>query len=166
MSLIDILVLVASAAAAYTDVRTHRIPNALPISLCAAGLVVTIVHDWHGVAVFFGILALLVALGTALHAMKLLGGGDVKLIAAGAASYGVHDGTTFVLATILAGGVIAIVYATARGRFSHLISNLRLMAVPALAGVRPAPLSDGTKMPYALAIFSGALIVALMHVMH
>ena len=45
-----------------------------------------------------------------------------------------HDGTTFVLATILAGGVIAIVYATARGRFSHLISNLRLMAVPALAG--------------------------------
>ena len=166
MSLVDFLVLVASAAAAYTDVRTHRIPNALPISLCAAGLAVTIVRDWHGIGIFLGILVLVVAVGTALHAMKLLGGGDVKLIAAAAATYGAHDAFAFVLATILSGGVIAICYAAVRGRFSTLLSNLHGMAIPALAGVRPTPLTDGTKMPYALAIFAGALIVALMHTMH
>jgi prepilin peptidase CpaA len=166
MSLIDALILVASASAAYTDVRTHRIPNALPIALCLAGAIATFVRDWHGIIAFVTILALALGIGTVLHAQRLLGGGDVKLIAAASAAYGTHDILAFLLATTLAGGIIALVYAAIRGRLSTTLINLQSMAIPALAGVRPTLIQTGTKMPYALAIFAGAITVALMHVMH
>lgn len=166
MSPTEILVLVASAAAAYTDVRTHRIPNALPIALCTAGAIATAVRDWHDLGMFAILAIAVLLLGTVLHSLRFLGGGDVKFIAAASATYGIHDAPAFVLATILAGGVIALIYATARGRLAQTVTNLQSMALPALAGVRPTPIEHGTKMPYALAIFAGAIVVALMHLMH
>ncbi|HVA27906.1 MAG TPA: prepilin peptidase [Candidatus Baltobacteraceae bacterium] len=166
MRITDILVLLASAAAAYTDVTSRRIPNALPIALGIAGLASTLVADPRAVLAFAAILVAALAFGTMLHARGLLGGGDVKLIAAAAATYGLRDAPTFLAATLLAGGTLALAVAAIRGRLRATVANLTAFAVPMLAGVRPNAIVNGTKMPYALAIFAGALALALVHAMH
>ncbi len=163
MVLTDLAVLASSVAASWTDVRVSRIPNAIPATLCAIGAIAAAHEGIFALLTFAGVLVFVLIAGTLVHANGMLGGGDVKLIAASCATLGVHDATTFVLATLLAGGVLALMVAALRGRLRSTFSNISALATPMLAGVRPAPLQNGTKTPYALAILAGALTVTLLH---
>lgn len=164
MSFTDLAVVSACAAAAYTDMRSHRIPNALPAALCIAGAIAAAREGPLTLLTFVGILALLLLAGTLLHAGGFVGGGDVKLIAAASATFGLHDSVPFLAATLAAGGVLALVIAFMHGRLRRTIVNVGALALPLFAGVRPAPISTtGTKMPYALAILAGAVAVAVLH---
>ena len=165
MRITDIIVLLASAAAAYTDVSSRRIPNALPIALGVAGLAATLFADPRDVFAFAALLVAALAFGTLLHARGLLGGGDVKLIAAAAATYGLRDAPLFLGATVLAGGVLGLAVVAIRGRFRATVANLAAFTVPVLAGVRPSAIVNGTKMPYALAILAGSLALTIVHAM-
>lgn len=155
-------VAVAAAAAAYTDVTRGRIPNAIVIVLLSYGLTLR-AHD--GSHAFFGGLligALTFALGAVLFSLRIIGGGDVKFIAAAAAGLGWPDALTFVLYTVLAGGVLGIIVGLARGKLRTIWRNVWAFILPVLAGMRPArPLAAAGKMPYALAIFAGAAALAL-----
>lgn len=155
-------VAVAAGAAAYTDITRGRIPNALVIVLLSYGLTLR-AHD--GYAVFFsslGIGVLTFALGAVLFSLRIIGGGDVKFIAAAAAALGWPDALTFVLYTVLAGGVLGIIVGLARGKLRAIGRNVWAFMIPLFAGMRPArPLSTAGKMPYALAIFAGAAALAL-----
>lgn len=166
MPLIDLAVLGACAAAAYSDVRTHRIPNALSIALCLAGGVAAAREGPLTFVTFVAVLAVLLIAGTLLHAGGFVGGGDVKLIAASSAALGIHDGAVFLAATLAAGGILAVVIAALNGQLRAMFGNLIAFALPAFAGVRPTALTTGTKMPYALAIFAGAVVVAALHLAH
>lgn len=156
------LVLLATAAAAYTDVTTRRIPNVIPAILLAGGLVTAAFGGWSHAAISIGLFIGVFALGTALFSLKLIGGGDVKLIAAAAAALGWPNSAAFLIYTILAGGVLGIIIAIARGRLRPMLLNLRSMTLPMLSGVRPAALpSVAGSMPYGLAIFAGAATLAV-----
>lgn len=155
------LVLAASLLAAASDLRTRRIPNVLVIALFVCGLAVNALAGWQhallDVAVAFAILLA----GTFAFSLKLIGGGDVKLLAAAAGTLGFPVALTFILYTLLCGGVIALVYSAMRGRLRATFANVRTIALPMFAGVAPARLQTGTAMPYALAIFAGACFTAI-----
>ncbi len=156
------LVLLAAAIAAYTDVKTRRIPNAISAGLLAGGLALQLMHGWQGLAIGLGLFFGAFAAGTVLFSFKLMGGGDVKLIAAAAAALGWPDALAFLFYTIIAGGLLAIAIAIARGRLLPVLNNLKLMIFPVLSGLKPAavPSAVGT-MPYAVAIFAGAATLAI-----
>ncbi|MFN2448180.1 MAG: prepilin peptidase [Candidatus Baltobacteraceae bacterium] len=153
-----VLVVAAAAAGAVFDVRTRRIPNALAAGLFAAGLAVNALAGMHFAALDLLIAAGVLLAGTAAFSLKLIGGGDVKLLAAAAGTLAYPAGIVFILFTFLSGGAIAVLVALARGTARATFANVRGIALPLLAGVQPARLQGGTSMPYALAICAGAVI--------
>jgi prepilin peptidase CpaA len=156
------LVLVIAAIAAYTDVKSRRIPNALPAALLAAGITLHALHGWQSVAISIGLFLGVFAFGTFLFSFNFIGGGDVKLIAAAAAALGWPDTVAFLLYTMVAGGILGVTLSIARGRLRPVCDNVKTIVFPLLAGVRPAPISSAVgTMPYGLAIFAGAATLAL-----
>lgn len=155
------LVLSASAIAAYSDVRTRRIPNSLCAGLLACGLFISVFGGWQHAVISVALFAAVFLAGTLLFSMKLIGGGDVKMLAASAATLGWPGAPWFLLYTILAGGVIGVAIALARGRMRPMLSALKAMVLPMISGLRPAVVpSAAGSMPYGLAIFAGAATLA------
>lgn len=157
------LVLVAAAIAAVTDLRTRRVPNLLVVCLLVAGLAAAADAGWWAIADDFVVTTVAVLAGSLLFSLRLLGGGDVKFFAAAAGVLGYPDVAAFLLYTTVAGGVLALGYAGARGRLAESLAGVRAMALPLLAGALPMRISGGLKMPYAVAIFAGALCLLAAH---
>lgn len=155
------LVLVASLLAAVSDVRTRRIPNALVFALFLSGLAANAFLGWHAAAMDMVLTFAVLLAGSVAFSFRLIGGGDVKLLAAAAGTLGLPLAVTFVLFTLLCGGVLAVAYSAARGRLRATIANVQSMALPVFAGARPVRPQDSLAMPYALAIFAGATCAAL-----
>lgn len=135
------------AASASADVAGRRIPNALTLSIAAAGLLfVAFTRGGFAVAVNVAAAALLGVALVLAWSRRMLGGGDVKLFAASAVWLGPGRLLTFLAATAIAGGLLAI--ATAAG------SALKTAAAGGpFALVRiPRP-----TVPYGAAIAAGAL---------
>jgi prepilin peptidase CpaA len=155
-----ILLLVACAVAICTDVRLRKIPNWLTAALAASALALHLPQGWSvaGSALAAGIIIFI--LGTVAHSVRILGGGDVKLLAAGAVAVGYPDCTLFVLYTFLGGGVLAVVFALVQGRLRTTLTNVRTLAQTRTPLDEAAP---SAKMPYAIAIAFGAVVVALAH---
>lgn len=156
------LVLAASLAAAATDLHARRIPNLLVLSLAALALVASALEGFSSAVAFLCIAVVCVAVGTVVHSMRLLGGGDVKLLAISIAALGIHDGLALLLYVAVCGGVFGILYSLLRGSLRQTISNVRTMLFCFTTGVAPgAPVKGTQHLPYALAIFSGAALLAL-----
>ncbi|HVA27485.1 MAG TPA: prepilin peptidase [Candidatus Baltobacteraceae bacterium] len=157
------VVLVGCLIATITDLVARKIPNLLTIAILIVALAF---HGLHGFVPFvqsFGAMAFVLILGTLAHARGWLGGGDVKLAAAVAAAFSLPDAVAFVLYTMVAGGLLAIVW-IAMGRHRHFLSECTSYLLTLRAGVMPHVETAGTrKLPYALAIASGALIVYGSH---
>jgi prepilin peptidase CpaA len=103
-------------AAAASDIARYVIPNALPVVLLAAfplaGFFVgapAATLGWHAIA---GLVMLVI--GFVLFIRNMMGGGDVKLLAACAVWTGFPQLPAFVLAVALAGGVLALAALAAR----------------------------------------------------
>jgi len=133
--------------AAATDLRTFRIPNALPLLVAAAGLVLHLPltpGEWLDRAAAVA----LVGIGGGLLWLRgLFGGGDYKLIWACALWTGLSGFTPFALAFGLASGVqglAALLIAQAPGRRAPLRSRL------------------GGRVPLALSIAAAGLYWSLL----
>jgi prepilin peptidase CpaA len=156
------LVIAAALVAAATDIRTRKIPNALVLALGVASLVAAAADGTVSVLVYLAALVVCVALGTIVHALRLLGGGDVKLLAFSAAALGIHDGLAFLLFVALCGGVAGVLYSLVRGTLPQTLGNVRSMLFSLATGTSAGTPVNGTQhLPYALAIFSGAVLLAL-----
>lgn len=157
-----VLIVAASAVAAYLDLKRGRIPNALVLVLLLCGLTVQAMHGWAQPVIALAIFFITLAAGLPLFAMKIMGGGDLKFMAAGAATLGWPDALLFLLFTLLAGGVLGAAYSIARRGLRATVASVSALMFPMLSGARPATadVRAGT-MPYALAIFAGAAIIAL-----
>ncbi|WP_375201344.1 A24 family peptidase [Hyphococcus sp.] len=138
--------------AAANDVYEFKIPNWISIVLICvyplAGLAVGASYDVVGEGVLIGAAAL--ALGFALFAFKIVGGGDAKLFAATAPWLGLASLGVFLINTAMAGLVLAIVM----GMFRKF---------PLLPVYAHAPwlirLHERKKdLPYAVAIAAGGLL--------
>jgi len=89
-----------------------------------------------------------------------MGGGDVKMMAAVGALLGVRLAVHAVLYAVLAGGVLAIVFAWRAGELGRALRNVGgwVRGLGRARGERPA-LGAGSKieLPYGVAIAIGAL---------
>ncbi len=116
VSFCGIFVLVAAAA---DDIRERRIPNGLVIALASLGavrliLVLAMPGSSPGLSVLLDVVvcACLFFVGVGLFAAGLLGGGDVKLLAAAALWIGWARLPELLAVTLFAGGILALFYLT------------------------------------------------------
>jgi prepilin peptidase CpaA len=166
-SLVEWLATATALAACVTDVSRRRIPNALTF---ASALVGVVVHAWLGGAAgaIFAVVgcALGLLLFLPLFALRGLGGGDVKLLAAFGAFIGPRLVIWAGLYGAIAGGVFAVVLTLARGVLGRTLGNVRFILVQwRLAGIAPVDgftldNSASVRLPYALPLACG-LWVAL-----
>lgn len=155
-------VLAASIVASVCDVVYRRIPNALVIGIA---LVAVSVHVTQGAAAFAQSLAamsLVLIAGTFAHARGWVGGGDVKLAAAIAAVLNFPDTFAFLLYMSLSGGVLALV-SIALYRWTNVFTRLRFLFANLIIGIRPSLSGESHKMPYALAMSGGLVLVLSSH---
>jgi prepilin peptidase CpaA len=158
------LVLGACAVAVLTDLRSRRIPNILTAALALAALGLHATQGWIPFLVACATLVGVMLIGFVAFSFGWLGGGDVKLLAAGAAALGLPDAVPFLIYTAIGGGLLALIVAIAMGRLKSVFASVVLLLRPfAYKGtVAVAPVKSIT-LPYAVAIAFGAVAVALSH---
>jgi prepilin peptidase CpaA len=147
--------------AAARDIATRLIPDEVSLAIVAAGIATRLFEGWQqaGMSLLVGVLLFVVLLLLAMRGM--IGGGDAKLIAAMATGLPPAETWNFIVATVLAGGVLAVGYLVARRlmpqpRLAPGAPMLRrLLAVEAWRIRRRGPL------PYAVAIAAGGLFLLL-----
>src|SRR5580700_20524 len=149
-------VLAACAVAAFTDLKSRRVPNVLSFGLAAIVLVGAAFHGPASFATTAAVYVVVMALGLVAFSLGWLGGGDVKLAAAAAAAFGYPGSLEFLIYMSLAGGLLAIAVALARGRLAHTVSGtlgvLRPFVYRGTTAVAPR---DSIRLPYACAIALG-----------
>ena len=141
------------AAAGISDYFTFRIPNwinaLIAVSIIPFAVFSAMPPDifaWHVVA---GLIAFV--LGFGLFALNLIGGGDAKMIAACGLWIGWDALLEFGFATVLAGGVLALVIKL----WSLFGSRSNVAAV----GWAKNYFSKKPKLPYGIAIAAGGIMV-------
>jgi prepilin peptidase CpaA len=138
--------------AGLTDITSFTIPNWLSGVLALAFFVAApaVGASWSllGVHLGMGLAGLTVAMG--MFALGWIGGGDAKLLAAAALWLGWPAVTTFLLATTLAGGGLALILLGLR-------SPLVRAHTPVLGGWMDRLTTPGAPAPYGVAIACGAL---------
>ncbi len=146
-----------SVAAAIMDFRHRRIPNALTLGAALTGL--TINFAWKGAAgLLLGLKGL--ALGTAIllvpFALRWIGGGDLKTLAA----LGSFGGPILAWMTFLVGSSLAGVAAVVLLLFLRL--RKRSSQEEALAPGTPAAVRAKPTLPYgALLALGGCLVLGI-----
>ncbi len=159
-----VAVMAVAVAACVFDVRTSRLPNTLTFGAALAAFCFALIHGgfaglgWSvtgwliGAALFFPFFAL-----------RGLGAGDVKLLAALGAWLGAVDVLYLALYTALAGGVMAIVVLISKNYARQAFWNLwTLLTFWRTSGIRPLPgltihEAQSPKLAYAIPIAAGAL---------
>jgi prepilin peptidase CpaA len=152
--------------AAISDVARRRVPNAISAFVFVTGLAIRgyDLGAWGALGGLAASVILLFAL-YGLWRARAVGGGDVKLAAAVGAWIGLSQLLWFVLASAVAGGIVAAV--------TYLLSpastRADVRANLVLAGLRgdlPPPEAvsqrkQGAAVPYAVAIAAGAAVALL-----
>ena len=135
------------------------VPNRVPAAIAVLGLALRITDG----TVLSGLLAASVVFAVAAFCWRRgwLGGADVKLFGAGALLVPPGAASGFVLVSCLAGGVLAILYATL-ARFAPPPASVRpLSRLRRYLRVEQRRLQRRGPLPYATAIAAGAIIVVL-----
>lgn len=132
---------------AVSDIYTRRIPNLAVLALLALFAAWAVVTGGAGLgpALITGALAL--AVGYGLYAFGVMGGGDAKLFAATALFAGPAYLPAFALATVLTGGVMAVVSLASRPRRTAAMLATRDRG------------DTSSEIPYGVAIGIGGLLV-------
>jgi len=137
--------------AAYTDIKHRRISNKLCLGVCFLFAVLAFIQGVTGISwqvaflwpVISGLVILSICSG--LFALNMMGGGDVKLIAAMALVAGPLMSLSFVLYVALLGGVVALC----------TLAYAKLWAKPEVGANTHQP----PKVPYGVAISACGLWV-------
>jgi len=157
-------VLTMLATATVVDVRSRRIPNWLVLPFLGAGVAVnTACHGARGLGQSMGGIALAVAVTGILCWLRGMGMGDLKLCAAVGSWIGPAQLVTALVATGLAGGVLALVWAACHGWLGESLHGTGdLVSRFWTKGVHPHPSivldnASARTMPYAPAIAIGTI---------
>ncbi|MFL1467333.1 prepilin peptidase [Marinobacter sp. HN1S83] len=154
-------------AAVVFDCSESRIPNWLIVCLAVVGIVL---HTWMGHlgGLLQALAGLLVGLLCFLpfYVFGAMGAGDVKLLAAVGVLIGPAQVAFAAILTVIAGGVIALIYITVRGGLLQMIRRYRSMLM-SLATMQPRYIppapgeAAGLRFPYALAIACGTALAVI-----
>lgn len=156
--------IVALVIAAWSDVKTGRIPNELVFSGMAVALIYYALNPVRDTGLLWSLQGLGAGLALLLpfYLLRIMGAGDVKLMAMTGAFLGFPDTLWALLATFVAGGVLSIVFALRNGSLRRLVANLARMAHGAALGgglratAADSRMSVGT-LPYGVAIAGGTI---------
>ena len=168
-------------AAAWSDIRSRRIPNILvfPGAMIGVLLHALLLQEMGGL----GVVGSLAGLGTGLalllplYLLRVMGAGDVKLMAMVGAFLGARETVGALLCVLLVGGVMALIAALCEGKLRVLWRNLNVMLLGTLAGGTMTSLlvsgkpgegigGDGagdaaesaSTLPYGVAIAAGTMV--------
>lgn len=163
--LVSVVVIAVGLAACIVDVRTQRIPNVLTFGAALGGLVIQILAsglDGALTAASGWLVGALLFLP--FFALGGMGGGDVKLLAALGAWLGPREVLWLAAYSAIAGGVLGVIVAVARGYLLTALRNmLAMLSYWRAAGIRPVPnlTLDSARAPrlaYAIPILAGTVI--------
>ena len=158
----QILLLALVLGAALYDVRYRRIPN----WLCLAGAILGVsLHSYFGEPEFgfwFSFKGLALGFGVyfVFYALRAMGAGDVKLMAAVGSIVGWRDWIGIFVFTAIIGGIAAVVVAVARKRLGETLWNVTFILSELKRG-RPAYLGKeelDVKNPKSVGLPHGAII--------
>ena len=167
------VLLLLLAAAAIIDYRTFKIPNWLTgsgilFALFYNGMVPPVMHagwTWAPAGMLLGFGAML-----PMYALRIMGAGDVKLMAMVGAFLGVAATATALLFCVVTAGIAALAYAVRHRVLAQMLANasstLRAMLWCAVASgrpqVQPGAVPSVGKLAYgvSIAIGTGAYLVA------
>lgn len=151
--------------AAWRDIATRTIPDALSLALVVLGLACRITEGLPALAWSLVVAALIFLLLLACHARGAIGGGDVKLLTALAVGLPPLGSYQLVVATALAGGALALIYLLLPHLLRHLPparrAGSRANALRRIAAVEAWRIRRRGPMPYGVAIALGAALVLL-----
>jgi prepilin peptidase CpaA len=132
--------------AAVTDLFTMTIPNRLSIFLVASFVVLAPVSGlpWAEISMSFAAAAVVLAVCFGFFALNVMGGGDVKLLAATALWFGFSPALgAFIFQTALWGGLVTLLVMLIRSQADRFAF---------IGNVVPAPILTTKKVPYGVAI--------------
>ena len=154
--------------ASVSDYRTHKIPN----WLTAGGIVFALIYSAavpfsrdHGFLWALGGLLLGFVIMLPCYLLRIMGAGDVKLMAMVGAFLGVTDILPAVIFSFITGGIAALVFALYNKALLRMLGNVKnvsqMMMLSAIGGFRPdvqieAGKSVG-KLPYGICISIGTI---------
>jgi len=156
------VMLILLLTAAVFDVLYRRIPNWLTVSGVVLGLAMNTVIGAPEAGVVFALIGLAVAFSiyAGLYALRAMGAGDVKLMAAVGALVGWERWFGIFFVTALIGGLMALILVLARGRLKKTLFNVSFILSEMKSG-RPAYLANeelDVKNKKALGLPHGAVI--------
>ena len=163
------VLLILLAIASVSDYRTFKIPN----WLTAGGIVFALIYNtavpfyrdhgflWALGGLVIGFLAMLPC-----YAIRVMGAGDVKLMAMVGAFLGVSDVISAILYSLIVGGIAAIGFALLNKVFIRMLGNVKsaaqMMMMSAIGGFKPdlriEPGKSVGKLPYGICIAIGTTI--------
>ena len=148
--------------AAAVDIASRRIPNALAALTAAAGIGLATMGA-SGITVWSSLFGMVIGLTLMLpgHVFGATGAGDVKLFSAAGAVLGGTQIFEAFLYMALAGGVLALVIACARGRLARTVTQMaRLFGRPRDARAAIESPAENNRIPYGPAIAVGCVLAA------
>jgi prepilin peptidase CpaA len=159
---VEMVLLVMLLTAALFDVLYRRIPNWITVTGVVLGLAMNTIIGPPEAGIVFSLVGLAVAFGVylALYAVRAMGAGDVKLMAAIGALLGWERWFGMFFITALVGGVMALILVVVRGRLKTTLFNVSFILSEMKSG-RPAYLGKeelDVKHEKALGLPHGAVI--------
>jgi prepilin peptidase CpaA len=159
---VEALLLTIVLGAAVYDVRYRRIPNWLSLSGVLLGLAMNsfLYQGWPGLRISLVGLAAGFGVYFVLYALRAMGAGDVKLMAAVGAIVGWQDWFGTFLITAIVGGVMALILVATKGRVKKTLWNVGFIINEMRSG-RPAYMRKeelDVRSPKALGLPHGAVI--------
>jgi prepilin peptidase CpaA len=165
-----ICVVAVAALACLWDLTSARIPNWLTFTAAAAAIVFhTFAPQGQGLGAAVAGLVLGLLIFFPLFALRAMGAGDIKLLAAVGAWIGSSAVFWVAVYASVAGGVLALVVMVARGHLRRGLQNIQsLLTFWWVSGVKPLPsvsLDDphAVRLPYAVPIAVGLMVTLWQH---
>lgn len=149
--------------AAWTDVRTRRIPNRLTLGILLAGLGLGAVAGLDSLARSILGAGLGLALAVVLYGLGAMGGGDGKLLIGVGAFFGHERFVGALLLIAVLGGLLGVFEAVRRGVILPAVLNaagmIRRWATFGRSGEERTVHSPGAvTVPYGIAIATGSIV--------
>lgn len=180
----EFILLTVLALCAAADVRTHRIPNQYVGCGAVAELLCICLEQVYGMGLGAGVeaglvciltaavgfaarMALVWALGFPFFVLGMTGAGDIKMAGLIAASLGIRDSVTAVMAGLVLGAVLALGRMLHQGsicqRFSYLSAYIRRTVQTRKAEKYYCPQRDGygCVIPFGACLYAGTLLTVL-----
>ena len=154
MELVQGCAISSASLAAVIDVWSRRIPNWVTFGTLLAGVLINAwLHGFGGAINSLGGAALGLGMLLPFYAMRAIGAGDVKLLAAVGALVGPQALVSVAIYGALVGGAMSVFILVRRGLLTRTLGDM-------LNGTLPR--RSGAKAPYGLAIASGVYLSLML----